>query len=217
MRNFVGTCVLALGLGSAPALSQGPITDEQKESLGFSMQHSEPTLQRIFEEFSLPERKRIQTLLKQSGLYDSGIDGVFGPATMNGIIEKAWRVSYETGERVRMSGGWTTRIFLKELLEMSPQPETRTASSVSPSDAMFFVGEWDCNHMGLNFAETSYRIINTFDGSTAHSGTLVNDGFSGGFYFLKLEGYGNMMVERDGRNILAYDGTDGSDALCSPA
>ena len=61
----------ALILGLTPATATGPITDEQKEALGFSLVYPESVMKRVFNLYELTERKRIQTSLQELGLYEA--------------------------------------------------------------------------------------------------------------------------------------------------
>ncbi len=199
----------ALILGLSPAIAVGPITDEQKASLDFSNVLSERVVERIFNEHTIAERKRIQTTLQDIGLYETEADGVFGPATMDGIVEKAWKISYETKNQVFIVGSRDAREFFSSLLEMSSEPP-----SAATQEAMFFVGDWNCGHMRVSLSERSYSVSH---GSQRTSGEMNYDGSHEGMHFLELHGYGNFMIERSGANMIVLDSTDGADALCRPA
>jgi hypothetical protein len=81
------TVMVGLGLLTVPGLAQ-------------AQQVNRRAMEELFEGLSVERRKRIQSKLTAAGVYDLGIDAIYGPGTEGGLLRGAQFLNRKAGKVV---------------------------------------------------------------------------------------------------------------------
>lgn len=172
-----------------------------------------------------PDRRAVQALLAEEGLYAGEVDGAYGPGTEEALIGRLQGMA-DRGEEV---DGNSSR-FIRELLAAmageggplvaaaeTPAPEAREAAQAAEGGAPVFVGSWSCGGQTYAFTADRYRVLNEYDGSVIREGRLRPDGVVGRTAYLELVGFGNLTFDGVGTGeMIMHDPSSGETWDCAP-
>lgn len=172
----------------------------------------------------LPEdadRRAVQALLAEEGLYEGAIDGVYGDGTETALIARIQRMA-DQGEEVDGNSTSFVRELITGLAEEGRDlaaPAAPAASAAAPvtAGAAPYVGSWSCAGLLYRFTADRYRLTNEADGALIAEGRLRPDGVEAGTAYLELVGYGNRTFFGVGTGeMFVHDPTNGESYDCFP-
>ena len=179
-----------------------------------------PILEGAFRRLSDAERRALQAILAQEGLYQGRIDGVYGAGTETALVGRLQRMA-DQGEKV--DGNSTT--FVRELIVrlaadgralVGPAPAARSAGPGGAGPAPY-VGSWSCAGVVYRFTADGYRLTDEADGTLIAEGLLRPDGVERGTAYLELVGYGNLTFFGVGTGeMFVHDPKNGESYDCFP-
>lgn len=161
------------------------------------------------------DRRAVQAILAEEGLYEGPIDGVYGDGTETALVARIQRMA-DQGQEVDGNDARFIRELITGLAEQgralaAPAP-TAVASGPAP-----YVGSWSCAGVLYRFTEDGYRLTNEEDGSLIAEGRLRPDGVEAGTAYLELVGYGNLTFFGVGTGeMFVHDPTNGESYDCFP-
>lgn len=180
-----------------------------------------PLLEGRFDRLSDADRRAVQAVLAEQGLYQGPIDGVYGDGTETALIARIQRMA-DQGQEVDGNDAGFLRELITGLAEEGralaapATPATETPAIVA-SGAPPYVGSWSCAGTLYRFTQDGYRLTDEADGSLIAEGRLRPDGFEAGTAYLELVGYGNLTFFGVGtREMFVHDPTNGESYDCFP-
>jgi hypothetical protein len=156
-----------------------------------------------FNRMSDRDRRAVQALLKQRGLYDGVVYGAYGPGTEAAIIAQIQSMADEGQEVDGNSAFFVSGLF--EDLTREGRALMAQATPATPVGSPIYDRAWSCGGYTFRFTPDSYKVINEYDGSVLKAGVLRPD-IDGRIAYMGLVGYGNLTFDGVGtRNMVMHD------------
>ena len=176
-----------------------------------------PLLEGRFSRLPEADRRAVQAILAEEGLYGGAIDGVYGDGTEAALIGQLQRMA-DRGEPVDGNSASFLREMISGLAVAGRELVVPAAPAAQPASGATgpapYVGSWSCAGVLYRFTEDGYRLTEEANGALIAEGRLRPDGVDGGIAYLELVGYGNLtffgvgtgeMFVHDPRNAESYD------------